>query len=117
AIDLPQVEKLLEAWLEKSASLESMTWLRERIDKIAAGEEKTLFLAFGMVPRKLGKADLMLSESDLEAAASARPGWNPKHWTVDQAARTRLVLALSSLPEALFVERLDKLFAAGEVGE
>ena len=117
AIDFAQVGALLEGWLEKHVSPEAMAWLRERIEKIAAGEEKTLFLAFGMVPRKLGKADLNLAGSDLKAADAARPGWNPGHWTTDQAARTRLALALASQSAEPFVEMLDRLFASGEVGE
>lgn len=116
-IDFPQVEKLLDDWLAHAVPADPLAWLKERIEKIAKGDQKTLFLAFGMVPRKLGKADLNLSESDLASAASARPGWNPKNWTVDQAARIRLVLALAGRNEDPFVEALDKLFASGEVGE
>jgi hypothetical protein len=117
AINFSQVGELLEAWLEKSTSPDAIAWLRERMDKIAKGDQKALFLAFGMVPRKLGKADLSLTEADLKAAASSRPGWNPRSWTVDQAARTRLALALASQPAEQFVESLDRLFASGEVGE
>ncbi len=117
SIDFAQVGKLLEAWLEKQVSPEAMAWLRERIEKAAAGDQKTLFLAFGMIPRKLGKADLTLSKEDLKAADQARPGWNPQNWTVEQAARTRLVLAAASQPEEPFVKILDQLFGSGEVGE
>ncbi len=117
SIDFPQVETLLENWLEKQVSPDAAGWLRERLEKVAGGDRKGLFLAFGMIPRKLGKADLTLSEQDLKAADAARPGWNPRNWTVDQAARTRLVLAAGSQPEDQFVEMLDQLFASGEVGE
>ena len=117
SINFAQVETLLEAWLERQVSPEAIAWLKERIDKVALSDQKTLFLAFGMIPRKLGKADLMLSEEDLKAADGARPGWQPQSWTVDQAARTRLVLAAASQPEKQFVQMLDQLFASGEVGE
>ena len=111
------VGELLDGWLERQVSPEGLAWLRQRIEKISAGDQKALFLAFGMVPRKLGKDDLNLNEDDLNSADSARSGWNPKNWTVDQTARTRLVLAAASCPEVDFVETLDKLFASGEVGE
>lgn len=117
SVNLSQVTDLLDRWLEKSVSPDALAWLRERIEKVEAGDQKTLFLAFGMVPRKLGKADLNLAKGDLEAARLARSGWNPRHWTVDQAARTRLILAASSQPEDVFVEMLDKVFVSGEVGE
>ena len=117
SIDFAQVEKRLEGWLEKQVSPDAMAWLKERIEKAAGGDQKTLFLAFGMIPRKLGKADLSLSAEDLKAADEARPFWNPKNWTVEQAARTRLVLAAASQPEQAFVKTLDQLFASGEVSE
>jgi len=116
-VDEAEVRRLLEAWVGKKAAPDSAAWLGDRIEKIQTKDAKALFLAFGMVPRKLGKDDLELSEEDLQAADSARRGWNPRDWTVDQAARTRLILAAKSLPEDQFVETLDKLFASGEVGE
>ena len=65
-------------------------WLREQLGKLA-GEvrDRDLYVALGLVPRKLGKADLALSEADLAEAARARPGWDPRGWSVDQAARIR----------------------------
>ncbi len=116
-IDFDQVQALLDGWLENQIPADGLTWLNERLEKIAGGDQKTLFLTFGMVPRKVGKADLNLNASDLAAATNARPSWNPAHWTIEQAARTRLLLALPTQELNPYVETLDKLFAAGEVGE
>lgn len=117
SVNLALVVDLLDAWIERRISSEGKSWLGDRLERLSAGDVKSLYLAFGMVPRKLGKADLDLSSIDREAVPKVRPGWNPSYWTVDQAARTRLVLALAARPEDEFVEVLDKLFEAGEVGE
>ncbi|MCA9069695.1 MAG: EboA domain-containing protein, partial [Planctomycetaceae bacterium] len=117
SVNLAAVTDLLDAWIDRHISPEAKTWLSERLDKVSAGDEKTLFLTFGMIPRKLGKADLELSELDQAASAKVRPRWHPTNWTVDQAARTRLVLALAAKPQEQFVTLLDKLFDSGEVGE
>lgn len=112
-----QCADLLRAWLARQASADALTWLEERTEKIAAGEQRTLFLSFGMAPRKVGKADLQLSDDDLKQAEAARPGWQPNDWTLDQTARTLLLLSYPSTDQERFVETLDQLFAAGEVGE
>lgn len=117
SIDLAAVTELLDAWIDRHISPDVKSWFAERLDKITAGDEKAVFLTFGMIPRKLGKADLEWSESDEAAIPKVRPGWNPTHWTVDQAARTRLLLALAAKPLEQFVTLLDKLFDSGEVGE
>jgi len=109
--------KLLESWIARVASPEAQSWLRERLAEVGAGQERTLFLSFGMVPRKLGKADLELTPTDLAAAADARSGWDPAGWSIDQAARALLVLRFPSDNAAAYTATLDKLFSAGEVGE
>lgn len=117
SVNLAAVTDLLDAWIARHITPEAKTWFSERLDKVNAGDEKALFLTFGMIPRKLGKADLELSEIDQAALLKVRPRWNPTHWTIDQAARTRLVLTLAAKPQDEFVTLLDKLFDSGEVGE
>ena len=51
-----------------------------------------------------------------EPAAKARPGWDPSNWTVDQAARIRLLLAATAGSDT-FVRRLDQLCATADVDE
>ncbi len=109
--------ELLRTWLGRQASAEAVDWLEDRIAKISEGEQRTLFLSFGMAPRKVGKEDLQLSDSDLQEAAAARPGWQPNGWTLDQTARTLLLLSYPSTDQERYIETLDQLFAAGEVGE
>ncbi len=67
-------------------------WVAGSLDGLAAGgPERDLHIFLGLAPRRLGKADLVLTDTDLRAAGAARPGWDPTGWSVDGAAR---VLAL-----------------------
>lgn len=84
---------------------------------MAGGDVKSLYLAFGLTPRKVGKDDLQLNGDDLADAERIRPGWRPVHWSVDQAARMLLLLALPAPDASSYVRVLDQLFAAGEVHE
>ncbi len=72
-------------------------WLRDQIDRLQADpSDRVLHIALGMVPRKLGKDDLALEAADLEAAERARPGWDPRGWSVDQAARILMLCSLDA---------------------
>ncbi|MEQ1804326.1 MAG: EboA domain-containing protein [Burkholderiaceae bacterium] len=72
------------------------TWLNSQIDELAGNPTETaLHIAFGMVPRRLGKADLALRDADLAAAEQAMPGWNPQGWSVADGARVFLLSHVS----------------------
>ena len=102
----------LEQWLDKRLSKGAQAWLAERRSRIR--EDGDFYLAFALAPRNLGKSDLHLSGEELQLAQSCCAGWNPRGWTLDQAGR--ITLLLRSEPE-VFVRRLDKLCATGDLGE
>lgn len=109
--------ELLQTWLSRHLSAENLTWIEDGIRATHTGNKRAFSLTFSMASRRLGKADLEPKAEDLLAADGARPGWNPSRWTVDQAARTLLVLAMPSQDADEFVTTLDRLFAAADVGE
>lgn len=108
---------LLRSWLAGRTPDAAVDWLDGRLNVVRGGDVQQLFLTFGLVPRRTGKADLALPKTELLKAEDARPGWDPSGWSVDAAARTLLVLSFPSDDSARYVETLDKLFGAGEVGE
>ena len=107
----------LRDWLQTALTPTAFDWLRSQCELVATGNVKSLFLAFGFVPRKTGKELLRFDAERLRLANDARPLWNPAGWSVDQAARTLLLLQLPAPDETTYIATLDKLFAAGEVGE
>ncbi len=111
------IRDVLAQWIARRVPADAAAWLDKQRQRVAEGDFKALALGLGLIPRKLGKADLELTAQDLSAAASLRPGWDPSTWSVDQAARGLLVLEWPPGEAADDVATLDKLFAAGEVGE
>ncbi|MCG8360345.1 MAG: EboA domain-containing protein [Kiloniellales bacterium] len=110
---------LLRAWLRRQLSDEQDTWLVERLASVAdqaAGGERSLHIALGMAPRRLGKADLALAAEDLAQAEAARPGWAPQGWSVDEAARILILLA-SAAGDNAFPARFRELCRSAEVSE
>jgi hypothetical protein len=110
-------EALLDEWLERRVDAAAAAWLREAVASLAGGgTDRDLFRAVSLASRKLGKASLAPSDSELASAAQARAGWDPQLWSVDQAARVRLLLAVRADGDT-FVRRLDQLCATADVDE
>jgi hypothetical protein len=108
---------LLHTWLLLQLPGPAQVWLEEQLDGLT-GEirDRDLYVALGLVPRKLGKADLDLKRDDLEAAGRARPGWDPRGWSVDQAARILILLHAGACGEA-FAQRFTRLCRTADVAE
>jgi hypothetical protein len=109
--------ELLGAWLAKRLPLHAADWLGTVAGLVqAAPADRPLYLAIGEVSRRVPRQPLAPTEADLAVAAASRPGWDPHDWTLDQAARVRLLLA-STADGALLSRRLDTLCSAADVGE
>jgi len=108
---------LLRDWLRRQLDDAQNAWLDEQLAALAGdSSDATLHIALGLVPRRLGKADLALSETDLAAADRALSGWNPSGWSLTDAAR---ILLLASLPRSgkPFAERFRALCQTADVAE
>ena len=94
-----------------------MAWLDEQSARVAGDSGRALQLAVAMAPRRLGKAPLALDANELAAASELRPGFDPRDWSVDQAARVLVILASFRGDNAHFSERLQLLLRSAELGE
>ena len=109
--------ELLGRWLSRQIPTEAWTWLDKSVAQIRnSGKDADLYLAVSLVTRKVGKADLKLTEADQRDAHSSRSGWDPRQWSVDQAARIMLILELESDPLRL-ARALEQLCNTADVGE
>ena len=108
---------LLRLWLSRQLPQAASAWLEEQLTRLgAAAGDRDLYIALGLVPRKLGKADLELSKADLKAAGKARADWDPRGWSVDQAARI-LILLHAGGAGARFAARFGQLCRTADVAE
>lgn len=109
--------RLFRSWISSRVDSTALNWIDDRAAAVSRGDKKSLFIAFGLVPRKVGKTDLTLSEVDRNAAEAVRPGWSPIGWSLDQLVRTYFVLSFPSTDIESYVRTLDLMFSTGEVGE
>ena len=112
------ITDLLQNWLQRQVAESGLTWLDLKRKQIKSGTNtRVFFTAFSSVPRYTGKNNLELTPKDLKAASAVRTGWFPGHWSVDQVARTLLVLELPQDNDTQYLSTLEQLFTAADVGE
>jgi hypothetical protein len=111
--------ELLRGWVLRQARENAggqADWFGDTLDALAAGAaERELHIVLGLAPRRLGKADLALTAADEAAAEAAHPGWRPKGWSIDGAARVAALLAYRG--KRPFAETFKDLRRTSDVAE
>jgi hypothetical protein len=119
---LPSTVQPCAAWLADALAAqltdEPMAWLGAQVQAIAQGaDDRPVFTSFSQVPRRVGKADLDRNAAQLAAAQALCPGWQPQTWSVDQAARSLLLLALPQEDANQVQRRFEQLFTTAGLQE
>lgn len=107
----------LDQWLDARLAPEIRAWLHSQMAAVDAGDHAALGLAFGSAGRRAGHARLDLTVTEQDAARRAHAGWHPERWTMDQAVRARLALAIPEHDAAHWLNTIERLFAAASVEE
>jgi hypothetical protein len=108
---------LLRGWLGRQLDAQRAAWFDAQVATLRNdASDEALDIALGLAPRKLGKAALELKDEDLAAANRAVAGWDPRGWSVTDAAR---ILLLCGLPAGgkRFAERFRALCQTADVAE
>jgi hypothetical protein len=110
--------KLADAWIAQKTDDRGIAWFRGAVrDVTHAANERALGVAIGLVPRRLGKADLSLATAELARADALRPGLDLSDWSVDQLARVALMAASHVGDDRSFASRFDSFCATAEINE
>ena len=118
AVDPEAASAELLRWLARVLSAEAFDWLSFEVERQKSTlDERRLGMALGRAGRKVGQAALALTREELAAAQNLRRGWQPQHWTTDEAARISLLLAIHHGDDRAFAALLDKLCVTAEVNE
>lgn len=113
--DIPNT--LLHSWLQRQLPEAVMSWFKNQLaQNQESPSEKNFYITLGMIPRRLGKDDLQLDSVDLAAADALRPGWDPRGWSVDTAARVLVLAEFGGEGEA-FTKRFTDLCRSADLAE
>ncbi len=118
-LDSNQIAALqcLRAVLARQLDVAEAQWLQAQLELLQQlADASALDIAFGMAPRRLGKAALALGTEELAEAQRAIAGWEPSRWSLSDAAR---ILFLCSLPPGgkPFAQRFRALCQSADMAE
>src|SRR5262245_54322683 len=99
---------LADEWIARAVSDNATSWFRRAIESVrAASDGNALAAAIGLAPRRLGRADLSLTPDDRARASALRAGLDPSDWSIDQLARSALMVASYAGDDAAFAAQFD----------
>jgi hypothetical protein len=113
---MPLPAELLQRLVLAQAGTEAH-WISDSVRRLAAeSPERDLHVFLGLVPRRLGKADLAVTERDRAEAQACRDGWRLDGWSLDGAARVLgLLVYVRRRPFAELFKDLRRTADAGEL--
>lgn len=109
-------ENSLIRWLENRLPPDALKWLRDRREQLETRfSENFFYTTFSQVVRHTGKVPLKATAAEQAEAYDVHSGWSLKDWTIDQAARTLLLLGLK--PGAQSQQVILSLHQTADLGE
>jgi hypothetical protein len=110
------IRHLITAWLVERVPHGDWQWFQGALGEIGRSD-RALFTTFSMLPRRFGKQDLQLTDSDLSAALALRPDWNPQNWSIDQLGRSLLLLSMPQENSAKVAHWFEQLYQTSGLRE
>ncbi len=109
---------LLTDWLQHRLSSIQTEWLDARLQKIMhCDSDRDLHITLGMIPRKLGRDDLQLTDRELAQAEHLSGGWRPVNWSIDTAARIWILCHLAQAEPDRFSNTIADLCRTADLAE
>ena len=109
---------LLAQWLKRRLPADQWLWLDERRRHLERdGSERERDIAFGLVPRRLGRKDLQPTAQELADADAIVSGWDPTDWSVETAARALLLIDLCEREPGSAGRHFRELGEGADLGE
>ncbi len=111
-------KQLLRTWLQSRINADAFVWLSEKISLIEKeSSDKIFYSSFSAVIRFTGKAELKLSAEEIADAKTTLAGWAPQYWTLAEAARACILLALPASNAQTFGNLLQQTLQTADMGE
>lgn len=109
---------LADEWIVRAVSDNAASWFRRALESVrGASDGNALAAAIGLAPRRVGKADLSLTPDDRARARVLRAGLDPSDWSIDQLARSALMVASYAGDDAAFAAHFDAFCSTAEINE
>lgn len=112
------IEELFTKIIERNISQDAYVWLHDKATQSAdANNNYQLNLSFTAIPRKTGKKEIVLEQSDTDQINKLIPGFSIQHWAIDRLTRVWLLMQLESNEKVNYISRIENLFLQAEMNE
>jgi hypothetical protein len=113
--NLEAIKQRLEQLLQQQLDASAFEWLKNKA--VQADVTAQLNLAFAAIPRKMGKATVVLSEEAEKELHQLRPHFIIKGWSLERLARVWLLLHLNASNREDYIRTIEALFLTAEMNE
>ena len=112
------IVKILESWLIERLPASDWHWLEKRLNLIRDNNaDRDLVITLGLIPRKLARADLSLTQQELATANTLHSGWEPTDWSIGTTARILALRLRSEFDEGSFGALFSNLCKTADLSE
>lgn len=112
------IKELFTKIIERNVNQDACTWLHDKANQsVAANNNYQLNLTFTAIPRKTGKKEIVLEESDRSQINRLVPGFSIRHWPIDKLSRVWLLMQLEAGEKENYIRRIENLFLQAEMNE
>lgn len=110
--------QLLDSLLEKRLPAGQYDWLHERLSLARDSNSlRDFHIGFGLIPRRLGKQDLAVTDEENRLANTVLEGWTLTGWSIDMCARVLLLCTMAQNSKRPFGELFKSLCQSADLGE
>ncbi len=116
--DIAKMKEALQQLLSKCLDKEANGWLQQQLEQYASNNNAAYFnLTFTAIPRFVNKAEVSVSDVEINVLQQIRPGIQLSGWSVDRLARSWWVLQWPAKEERQYVQQIESLFKSAEMNE
>ena len=112
---LTEARTIFSTIIAENISTAAWAWLSEAAAKV--NDAQGLNTVFTQVPRKTGKALLIIEGSRTAPLQTILPGLSSGEWTIDRLCRIFLLLQVNATPQDSYVNKVEGLFTGSELNE
>lgn len=120
---MKNLASLIESIIRRNLNSDSWEWLLARAKGVREEPGGTaLNLAFTAIPRKTGKKDTAITDSEQQEIDKLLPGFYIQDWPVDRLSRVWLLMQADPIDadpasKNAYIKKIENLFAAAEMNE
>ena len=108
-----KIDGLLTRIIERNVNGETYAWLLNKAADLNGKNNKDqLTIIFTSIPRKTGKKEIVIEETEAKEINAILPGFRIDRWTIDRLSRDWLLIQLEK-----YISQIESLFPQAEMNE